>query len=139
MKHILVVEDEQHLAFGIKYNLEAEGYDVTTAGDGPTALKLFEESPQAVDLVILDLMLPGMSGYAVCEALREKGNDVPVLMLSARTLVEDRVRGYDVGADQYLQKPFELEELLSMTRNLLARRCEVAPKRGRQRPIGPTA
>jgi two-component system alkaline phosphatase synthesis response regulator PhoP len=127
MKHILVVEDEQHLAFGIKYNLEAEGYEVTTAGDGPAALKLFEESPHGTDLVILDLMLPGMSGYAVCEALREKGNDVPVLMLSARTLVEDRVRGYDVGADQYLQKPFELEELLSMTRNLLSRRTKSSP------------
>ncbi len=129
MKHILVVEDEQHLAFGIKYNLEAEGFDVTTAGDGPAALKLIEEDPRGVDLVILDLMLPGMSGYAVCEALREKGNDVPVLMLSARTLVEDRIRGYDVGADQYLQKPFELEELLSMTRNLLARRTKTAPAR----------
>jgi two-component system OmpR family response regulator len=130
MKHILVVEDEQHLAFGIKYNLEAEGYEATTAGDGPTALKLFEEQPKGFDLVILDLMLPGMSGYAVCEALREKGNDVPVLMLSARTLVEDRIRGYDVGADQYLQKPFELEELLSMTRNLLARRASVSPRLG---------
>jgi two-component system OmpR family response regulator len=122
MKHILVVEDEQHLAFGIKFNLEAEGYEVSTAGDGPTALALIADDPRAMDLVILDLMLPGMSGYAVCEALRENGNDVPVLMLSARTLVEDRIRGYDVGADQYLQKPFELEELLSMTRNLLARR-----------------
>jgi two-component system, OmpR family, alkaline phosphatase synthesis response regulator PhoP len=124
MKHILVVEDEEHLAFGIKYNLEAEGYDVSTAIDGPAALKLIEEDPRGIDLVILDLMLPGMSGYAVCEALREKGNDVPVLILSARTLVEDRVRGYDVGADQYLQKPFELEELLSMSRNLLARRAK---------------
>jgi two-component system, OmpR family, alkaline phosphatase synthesis response regulator PhoP len=122
MKHILVVEDEEHLAFGIKYNLEAEGYEVTTAGDGPTALKLLEASERPVELIILDLMLPGMSGYAVCDALRQKGNNVPVLILSARTLVEDRVRGYDVGADQYLQKPFELEELLSMTRNLLARR-----------------
>jgi two-component system OmpR family response regulator len=130
MKHILVVEDEQHLAFGIKYNLEAEGFEVTTAGDGPTALKVIEEDPQGVDLVILDLMLPGMSGYAVCESLREKGNDVPVLILSARTLVEDRIRGYDVGADQYLQKPFELEELLSMTRNLLARRMKSAPRNG---------
>ncbi len=83
MKHILVVEDEEHLAFGIKYNLEAEGYEVTTAGDGPAALKLIEEDPRGVDLVVLDLMLPGMSGYAVCEALREKGNNVPVLMLSA--------------------------------------------------------
>jgi len=122
MKHILIVEDEEHLAFGIKYNLEAEGYEVTLAPDGPSALRLLGDEEQMPDLVILDLMLPGMSGYAVCEALRSMGNDVPVLMLSARTLVEDRVRGYDVGADQYLQKPFELEELLSMTRNLLARR-----------------
>lgn len=136
MKHILVVEDEQHLAFGIKYNLEAEGFDVTTAGDGPAALKLIEDDPRGVDLVILDLMLPGMSGYAVCEALREKGNDVPVLMLSARTLVEDRIRGYDVGADQYLQKPFELEELLSMTRNLLARRTKSAVRTDEQ-TVGP--
>lgn len=121
MKHILVVEDETHLAIGVKYNLEAEGYEVDTVSDGPTALRFFEEHPESVDLVILDLMLPGMSGYAVCEALREKGNSIPILMLSARTLVEDRVRGYDVGADQYLQKPFDLEELLSMVRNLLNR------------------
>lgn len=120
--HILVVEDEEHLAIGIKYNLEAEGYQVSLAGDGPRALALIETDPLAIDLVILDLMLPGMSGYAVCEALRGKGLQTPVLMLSARTLVEDRVRGYDVGADQYLQKPFDLEELLSITRNLLARR-----------------
>jgi two-component system OmpR family response regulator len=136
MKHILVVEDEQHLAFGIKYNLEAEGFEVTTAGDGPAALAIIEEDPQGIDLVILDLMLPGMSGYAVCESLREKGNDVPVLMLSARTLVEDRIRGYDVGADQYLQKPFELEELLSMTRNLLARRTKVSQRPG-EATVGP--
>jgi two-component system OmpR family response regulator len=135
MKHILVVEDEDHLAFGIKYNLEAEGYNVTTTTDGPTALKVIEEGPGAVDLVILDLMLPGMSGYAVCEALRQKGNDVPVLILSARTLVEDRVRGYDVGADQYLQKPFELEELLSMTRNLIARRSKSSPREDHE--VGP--
>ncbi len=136
MKHILVVEDEQHLAFGIKFNLEAEGYEVTTAGDGPTALALIEEDSPGTDLVILDLMLPGMSGYAVCEALREKGNDVPVLILSARTLVEDRIRGYDVGANQYLQKPFELEELLSMTRNLLARQT-MAGGRADGKTIGP--
>jgi two-component system OmpR family response regulator len=126
MKRILVVEDEDHLAIGIKYNLEAEGYDVDIAGDGRSALERFDNDPQAFDLVILDLMLPGMSGYAVCESLRERGNQVPVLMLSARTLVEDRIRGYDVGADQYLQKPFELDELLSMTRNLLARRSRAS-------------
>ena len=126
MKHILVVEDEAHLAIGIKYNLEAEGYDVSTAGDGAAALKTVEEDPRGIDLVILDLMLPGMSGYAVCEALRENGNHVPILMLSARTLVEDRIRGYDVGADQYLHKPFDLEELLSMVRNLLSRSARAA-------------
>ena len=72
-------------------------------------------------------MLPGMSGYAVCEALRQAANPVPVLILSARTLAEDRIRGYDVGADQYLQKPFELDELLAMVRSLLSRRLRGAP------------
>jgi DNA-binding response OmpR family regulator len=136
MKHILVVEDEEHLAIGIKYNLEAEGYEVSTVGDGRAALAVIEEDPRHVDLLILDLMLPGMSGYAVCEALREKGSELPILMLSARTLVEDRVRGYDVGADQYLQKPFDLEELLSMVRNLLSRRARSAPL-ATEKSIGP--
>lgn len=117
--HILVVEDEPHLAVGIRYNLEAEGYRVTVAGDGLKALKLIEESPQDVDLIVLDLMLHGMSGYAVCESIRSAGNDVPIMILSARTLSEDRTRGFDVGANQYLTKPFELEELISRVRNLL--------------------
>jgi len=121
MHHILVVEDEEHLAIGIKYNLEAEGYQVTTVPDGPTALKAIEELAAQIDLVILDLMLPGMSGYAVCRSLRDAGNGVPVLILSARTLAEDRTRGFDVGADQYLMKPFDLDELLSRVRNLIAR------------------
>ena len=120
-KHILIVEDERHMAFGIKFNLEGEGYKVSVAGDGPAALQAARQNPQGIDLVILDLMLPGMSGYAVCETLRREGNDVPVLILSARTLSEDRIRGYDVGASQYLQKPFELDELLAMVRNLLGR------------------
>ncbi len=122
MKHILVVEDEAHLAIGIKYNLEAEGYLVTMVGDGPSALKFFAENQAAVDLIILDLMLPCMSGYAVCESIRQQGSDVQILMLSARTLTEDRIRGFDVGTDVYLQKPFDLEELLSVVRNLLGRR-----------------
>jgi DNA-binding response OmpR family regulator len=121
MKHILIVEDEEHLAIGIKYNLEAEGYLVTVVGDGPQALKFYLENPEAVDLLILDLMLPGMSGYAVCEAIRQQGSDVPVLMLTARTLTEDRIRGFDAGTDIYLQKPFDLDELLSIVRNLLSR------------------
>ena len=121
MPHILVVEDEEHLAYGIKFNLEAEGYAVTAVGDGQEALGRLSGGPP-VDLVVLDLMLPGMSGYAVCEAIRSRGSDVPVVMLTARTLVEDRIRGFDAGTDVYLQKPFDLEELLSVVRNLLARR-----------------
>ncbi len=138
MDHILIVEDEEHLAIGIKYNLEAEGYLVTTVGDGPAALALFHENPAAIDLIILDLMLPGMSGYAVCETLRDEGHTVPILMLSARTLVEDRIRGFDVGTDLYLQKPFDLEELISVVRNLLARRQrKPAAPTVDARPLGP--
>ncbi|MBN1909289.1 MAG: response regulator transcription factor, partial [Pirellulales bacterium] len=117
-KHILIVEDETHLATGIKYNLEAEGYRVTAVGDGPSALRFVEKNPE-VDLVILDLMLPGMSGYAVCESLREAGRNMPILILSARTLAEDRARGFNVGADQYMMKPFDLDEFLSRIKNLL--------------------
>ena len=130
MPHILVVEDEEHLAIGIKYNLEAEGFTVTTAGNGQAALEAVAASDAPVDLVVLDLMLPGMSGYAVCEAIRGQGSDMPVVMLTARTLVEDRIRGFDAGTDVYLQKPFDLDELLSIVRNLLARRS----RNGRTRP-----
>ncbi len=119
-KHILVVDDEEHLAVGIKFNLEAEGFNVSTVGEGVAALKIIEDESNPVDLVVLDLMLPGMSGYEVCEQIRDNGRHMPVLMLSARTLSEDRTRGFDVGASQYLVKPFELEELISRVKNLLA-------------------
>jgi DNA-binding response OmpR family regulator len=118
-EHILVVEDEQHLAMGIQYNLVAEGYRVTAVGDGPSALKVLEENPEGVDLVVLDLMLPGMSGYAVCEAIRAIDMGMPVLILTARTLSEDRTRGFEVGANQYLTKPFDLDEFLARIKNLL--------------------
>ncbi|PQO45284.1 response regulator transcription factor [Blastopirellula marina] len=125
--HILVVEDEEHLAVGIRYNLEAEGYQVSVAEDGRLALRIAEENPGQIDLVILDLMLPGMSGYAVCETLRSNGEDMPILILSARTLSEDRTRGFDVGADQYMMKPFDLDEFLSRVKNLLALRRRRQP------------
>lgn len=137
LKHILVVEDEQHLAIGIKFNLEAEGYRVSVAGDGPTALRLIEQGLESVDLVILDIMLPGMSGYTVCETLREAGHVLPVLILSARTLAEDRARAFDVGSDQYLQKPFDLDELLSRVRNLLTRHAHT-PWIGSNQKVGDT-
>ncbi len=122
MPHILVVEDEQHLAFGIKFNLEAEGCTVTAVGDGQSALNLLEAGETPIDLVVLDIMLPGMSGYDVCAAIRRRQSDLPIVMLTARTLVEDRIRGFDAGTDVYLQKPFDLEELISVVRNLVARR-----------------
>jgi len=117
--HILVVEDEQHLGVGIKYNLEAESFRVTLVEDGPTALRLIDSASDSIDLIVLDLMLPGMSGYTVCETIRDAGVTTPVLMLSARTLAEDRARGFDVGANQYMNKPFELDELISRVKNLL--------------------
>jgi two-component system alkaline phosphatase synthesis response regulator PhoP len=122
MPHILVVEDEQHLAYGIKFNLEAEGYEVTAVGDGQAAVSLLESGSPVIDLVVLDIMLPGMSGYDVCAAIRARGGDIPIVMLTARTLVEDRIRGFDAGTDVYLQKPFDLDELISVVRNLLGRR-----------------
>jgi DNA-binding response OmpR family regulator len=134
--HILVVEDEKHLGFIVKYNLEAENYRVTLVEDGPTALKLIDVTGEGFDLVILDLMLPGMSGYTVCETIRDLGLTIPVLMLSARTLAEDRTRGFDVGANQYMSKPFELDELLSRVKNLLqanrGKSAVVAAKRIRE-------
>lgn len=127
--HILVVEDERHLGVGIKYNLEAEGHRVSLVEDGPSALRLLEHSTQTIDLMILDLMLPGMSGYTVCEKIREMGSALPVLMLSARTLSEDRTRGFDVGANQYMSKPFDLDELISRVKNLLQTCTAISPSR----------
>ncbi len=118
-KHILIVEDEKHIATILKYNMEAEGYRVTLVADGPTALRLVQADHFAFDLMILDLMLPGMSGYAVCETIRDECISLPILILSARSLPEDRARGFDCGANQYLNKPFDLDELLSRVKNLL--------------------
>ena len=126
--HILIVEDEQHLGVGIKYNLEAENYRVTLVEDGPTALRLIDAASDSIDLIVLDLMLPGMSGYTVCETIRDAGVTTPVLMLSARTLAEDRARGFDVGANQYMNKPFDLDELLSRVKNLLSLAAPAQPK-----------
>ena len=122
-----MVEDEEHLAIGIKFNLEAEGYLVTTLNEGAAVLQVIQDSETAVDLVILDIMLPGMSGYTICRMVREAGYDTPILLLSARTLPEDRARGFDVGANQYLTKPFDLDELLSRTKNLLKLPYRSAP------------
>jgi two-component system OmpR family response regulator len=118
---ILIVEDEEALSEGLKFNFEQEGYAVVLAGDGPTALKHFQDPQNPVDLVILDLMLPGMSGYETCRAIRVIDDLVPILTLSARSLSEDFTLAFDSGTDQYMTKPFKLPELLSRVRNLLSR------------------
>lgn len=118
---ILIVEDEQHIGRLIKFNCEAEGYQAVLVGDGRRALEELDATPVPFDLVILDLMLPEMSGYAVLEQIRSRGVQVPVLILSARTLSEDKIRGFDCGADQYMTKPFELPELISRVRGLITR------------------
>ena len=116
---ILIVEDEVHLATGMRYSLERENYSVVVVHDGPSALALITEDPERFNLIILDIMLPGMSGYTICEKIREQNLLTPVMFLSVRTLPEDRARGFAVGANQYMSKPFELEEFLARIRNML--------------------
>jgi two-component system alkaline phosphatase synthesis response regulator PhoP len=119
MKRILVVEDDQDLLLGLKDNLELEGYEVATAADGDAGLaRALQWRP---DGIILDLMLPGRSGFDVCRALRQRGLDAPVLMLSARGHDTDKLRGLELGADDYVTKPFSIVELLARIRALLRR------------------
>ena len=122
MSTILVVDDEQHIADGLRFNLEAEGHQVTVVGTGEDALILLIEKRAAVDVVVLDVMLPGRDGFEVAGILREAGHYVPILMLTARDRPEDVLRGFEAGADDYLPKPFELTILLARVRGLLRRR-----------------
>jgi DNA-binding response OmpR family regulator len=118
---VLVIEDEAHLAAGLKLNLELEGYRVSNARSIREAAGLMMQSG-AFDLILLDIMLPDGDGFAFCKQLRDAGNYVPVIMLTARASAEDRVRGLDTGADDYLPKPFELPELFARVRSALRRR-----------------
>lgn len=121
---ILIVEDEAHLAAGIKFNLELEGYEVEVVGDGSAAFSRLT-APSAAgsfDLVVLDVMLPGMDGFALAERVRKLGNLTPILMVTAKGLPEDMVHGLEVGADDYLPKPFELPVFLARVKGLLRRR-----------------
>ena len=122
MPRILVVEDEAHLAEGLAFNLEAEGHHVEIAGDGRSAVARLADGGAPFDLVILDLMLPEMSGFEVARRTRASGNYVPILILTAKDDSSDVVRGIEEGADDYLTKPFKLDELLVRARALLRRR-----------------
>ncbi|MFI5271465.1 MAG: response regulator transcription factor [Ktedonobacterales bacterium] len=118
--HILVVDDDRHITQVLRRTLAYEGYSVEVANRGDDALrKVAERQP---DLIVLDLMLPGLSGLEVCRRLREAGDQVPILILTAKDAVPDRVAGLDLGADDYLVKPMELDELLARVRALLRRR-----------------
>ncbi|MGO9310777.1 MAG: response regulator transcription factor [Spirochaetia bacterium] len=118
---ILVVEDNEKLARSIRKGLEQEGYAVEVSGDGIDAGERLDGAPGGFAAVVLDRMLPGMDGVALCRRLRSRGNRVPILFLTARDSVEDRVSGLDAGADDYLTKPFSLEELSARIRALLRR------------------
>ena len=126
---ILVVEDEDAIARGLRFNFEREGHQVDVASDGPTALEIYESAQPPIDLVVLDLMLPQMSGYEICRVLRRLDTEIPILALTARTLSEDKVQAFDVGVDQYMTKPFSLPELLSRVNNLLNRRRRTLERR----------
>ena len=119
MTRVLLIEDNPDLAFGLRNNLEIEGYEVMSAEDGITGLTLARE--EAVDLVILDLMLPGLDGYRVLRAMRDSHLQTPVLILTARGEEADKVRGFRMGADDYVTKPFGVLELLARVEALLRR------------------
>jgi two-component system alkaline phosphatase synthesis response regulator PhoP len=114
---ILLVEDEESLRETLKLNLELEGYEMTTVDNGPGALKMVKN--EHFDLIILDIMLPDMDGITVCETIRMQHNDVPILFLSARNSSADRVEGLKKGGDDYLTKPFNLEEMLLRVEKLI--------------------
>jgi two-component system, OmpR family, response regulator MprA len=122
---ILVVDDERAVRESLRRALELEGYEIELAGDGSEALSTLGRDEPQPDAVILDVLMPGVDGLEVCRRLRAAGNHVPVLMLTARDEVENRVAGLDAGADDYVTKPFALEELLARVRALLRRAADV--------------
>jgi DNA-binding response OmpR family regulator len=124
MTHILLVEDEVPLARFVQLELDSEGYQVTVAHDGMTGLSIARESMP--DLAILDWMLPGLSGLELCRRLRATGSKIPVILLTAKDEVGDRVAGLDAGADDYVVKPFSIEELLARVRAHLRRTQETS-------------
>lgn len=117
---ILIVEDEKHIAEGLRFNLEAEGFDAQIAADGRIALEILAENE--FDVIVLDVMLPEIDGFEVAKILREKENFTPILMLTARSRPEDVLLGFEAGADDYLPKPFELTIFLARLNGLLRRR-----------------
>jgi DNA-binding response OmpR family regulator len=127
-QRVLIVEDEQHLAEGLRFNLEAEGYDADVVDTGERALHRLQDDAAPVDLVVLDVMLPGKDGFTVVSELRAARNFVPVLILTARGRPEDVLKGFAAGADDYLPKPTELAILLARIGGLLRRSSWSRPR-----------
>jgi DNA-binding response OmpR family regulator len=136
MNSVLIVEDEKHLADGLSYNLKAEGFEVETVGTGEDAFSLLVDRNKTFDVVVLDVMLPGIDGFSLASKLRSQGQFVPILMLTARGQAEDVLRGFEAGADDYLPKPFELTVLLARINALLRRREWFHKDRSRLSPRG---
>ncbi|HEY5533427.1 MAG TPA: response regulator transcription factor [Ignavibacteria bacterium] len=123
MKKILIIEDDQAIRKGLKDNLELDNYDVLTESDGKEGLKSAEN--KSPDLILLDLNLPVKNGYEICKELRSAGNNVPIIMLSARAEEADKVLGLELGADDYVTKPFSIRELLSRIKAVLRRKATI--------------
>src|SRR4029434_2509141 len=134
MTRILIVEDEQHIADGLRFNLEAEGYEAIVARDGERALELLLKDRNAFEVVVLDVMLPGKDGFTVAAELRAAGQFVPILMLTARGRPEDVLRGFESGADDYLPKPFELAILIARIHRVVRRRLWNEAQTGGNQP-----
>ena len=134
MKQILIVEDEPNMRLGLKDNLEFEGYEVSLANDGSQGLAAIEKNNY--DLILLDVMLPELSGFDVCKIAREKGIDTPIILLTAKGEEIDKVLGLELGADDYITKPFGLRELLARIKAVLRRRPGEAKQLPKQVQIG---
>lgn len=129
-QHIVVVDDDEKIISLLRRSLAFEGYEVTTASNGLEGLKVLLKTEP--DLLILDVMMPQVDGWEVCRRVRESGSTVPIMMLTAKDDINDRVKGLDLGADDYLVKPFALEELLARTRAMLRRKTEAVGQHSNQ-------
>lgn len=127
MAHILVVEDEEHLARGLQFNLKAEGHTVDVTGHGDEALAQLLAPAAPYDIVVLDVMLPGKDGFTIARELRAAQNFIPILMLTARSRPEDVLKGFEAGTDDYLPKPFNLDILIARVHGLLRRKSWSQP------------
>lgn len=139
MSRLLIVEDEAHIASGLRYNLEADGHDVTLKENGEAALAEIAADPSRIDLVVLDVMLPGIDGFTVAARMRARGWLTPILMLTARGRAEDVLKGFEAGADDYLPKPFELSILIARINALLRRHSWHVAGRGTAQAPAATA